>query len=121
VRHRITALVLLVAGMMSSYAYYHADPENQALVWNLSTNALCLLLLAFIAAVYASWEVVAVCAVIGGFKAAVVACSTWFYFAPWPVVPGKPLCSQRLDMPLGVVGLIIGALLVIELAGGKNQ
>lgn len=120
-RHQATAAVLLFVGMVASYSFEWVAPELAADVWNIGSSALILFLLMIVAATYRSWEMVAVCATLAGFKVMVIGCTAWFMVDPWPTVPGQALCSQRLDMPLGVLGLIIAGLLVIELSGGQKK
>lgn len=120
-KHRATALWLLFAGMAASYAYYSAPTHLKPLVHHLSTSGFILFLLLLVGLLHRSWEIWAVCAVLAGFRLMIAGCSIWFAVDPWPVKEGDPLCSARADWPLGVVGLIIAMLLLLELTGRSKR
>ncbi len=119
-RHPRVALAMLVVGMFMSYIWHWVPEEFTAFAWNVSTSILVVYLLAQAGLVFSSTEVWTVVALLAAFKLMVIGCSTWYLFDPWPVEPGQALCSARLNMPLGSIGLGLGALLVASIAGEKR-
>ena len=109
------ALGLLVFGLVCSYGWYWASPDLAADVQNILAAVFILGLLVLFGLVFDSAEIWLVTALLGLLKASVVACNTWYVLAPWPVMPGAPLCSTRLDLPLGIVGLVLGMVLAAYL------
>jgi hypothetical protein len=111
-RHPKAAFGLLVAGLLLSYCWFWAPPVHQGEVWNIATSALVIYLLGMIGLAFNSAEVWVVGVTIAFFKVVVMACSTWYIFAPWEVAPGQELCSAKFNLPLGIIGLAIGAALI---------
>lgn len=107
---------MLLAGMFLSYAWQWVPDEMQGLVNNICAAVFALLLLLLAAMVFPSWEIRVVAGLLGVFKAMVVACDTWYIVAPWIVKPGQAMCSARFNMPLGIIGLVLGVILAGEFA-----
>lgn len=47
-------------------------------------------------------------------EASVMLCSTWFIFAPWPILQGQAMCSARIGFDLGALGLLLVAVLASQ-------
>jgi hypothetical protein len=118
-KHRNTALALLLVGMALSYGWQWAPEELMGTAWNITTSVLVILLLALLGLVLASPEIWLVAALLAVFKLVVITCDVWYAVAPWPVKPGQALCSARLNLPLGVVGLFLGVVLAAAIYRGK--
>ncbi|NKI94791.1 hypothetical protein [Rhizobacter sp. SG703] len=114
-KHPGVAFGLLVFGLACSYGWYWASPDMAADVQNILAAAFIFGLLALFGLVFDSAEIWLVTALLGLLKASVIACNTWYVIAPWPVMPGAPLCSTRLDLPLWIVGLVLGMVLAAYL------
>jgi len=115
------AFVLLVFGLACSYGWQWVPASVAADVQNVLSALMALGLLVLVAMVFASREVLQVVALLGLLKATVITCNTWYAIAPWPVMPGAPLCSTRLDFPLGIVGLVLGVVLAAYLFRHHHQ
>ena len=86
-------------------------------VWNASLGLLLLALLCLVALVHGSFEVAAVCALLGAFAALQAGCSIAYLIRPWHVPEGGETCSAALNVPLGLVGLVVGGALAGYLYG----
>lgn len=118
-KHQRVALVTLIVGLFCSYTWYWSDGPHDADWWNIAGAVQTGFLLLVLGLVFRSPEVWAVVALLGTFKLMVIGCNTWFVLDPWPMKPGQALCSTRLNVPLGAIGLGLGVLLVAGIARGK--
>ena len=103
------ALALLLVGGAAQFAWQLVDPDWQADTWNASQGALMLLVLAVV------WSrsgrmVRMACLLLALWAALQTGCSLAYMVAPWPVAPGQEQCSAALDLPLGMVGLVLLAM-----------
>lgn len=119
-KHQRLALVLLVTGLLFSYAWYWAPDQYAGEAFSIVTSAHIIFVMGFIGFVFRSPEVLAVVALIILFKMMVIGCNVWFIVDPWPIQPGQAMCSARLNMPLGFVGLGLGVLLAARFAREKS-
>lgn len=119
-RHRGLALALLAPGLLLSYVWQWVPDSLAGYAWNISTALMVVLLLALIAIIFSSPEVLATCALLALLKLSVIVCDVWHMVAPWPVQLGEPMCSSRLNLPLGVVGLALGAILATAIYRGRK-
>lgn len=117
----MVALSLLVFGLACSYAYAWASPAISADVQNIAGALMTLGLLVLAGLAFGSVEVWSVVALLSLFKVMVIGCNTWYVLDPWPVKPGQPLCSTRLNLPLGVIGLALAAALAAYLLFRGNN
>lgn len=119
-KHPRAALALLLPGMGLTYAWHWVPDELAGYAWNISASLLVVFLLAVIGIVFASVEVWAVCALLAMLKLMVVGCDVWYMVDPWPAKLGDDLCSARLNMPLGVVGLSLATLIGVTIYRGRK-
>lgn len=115
------AFVLLVFGLACCYGWQWVPASVAADVQNVLSALMALGLLVLVAMVFASREVIYVAALLGALKATVITCNTWFAIAPWPVLPGDALCSTKFNLPLGVIGLALGAALAAHLINRRGK
>jgi len=102
------AFVLLLAGLLHNNLYKHASAPLAGRVFVVTGHLLIALLVAvlcWVAHKQKARSVVLVCLLIAGYTLQVAGCNLWWMIEPWPVVPGGELCSDRLGLPLGLVGL----------------
>ncbi len=111
-KHPSAAFVLLVVGLLLSYSWYWFPADIQGWVQNISSALTALFLLVVIGMLFGSAEVWGVVALLSLFKATIVTCNVWWLISPWPIQPGKATCSAKFDMPLGIIGLTLGAILI---------
>jgi hypothetical protein len=90
------------------------DPKIAGVVWNLSGSGLRLLLLLLIVVAFRSRAMTAVCALMIAGELVVSGCSIAYLYSPWPTIPGQS-CTARLDLPLGVMGAVLGLVLVLAI------
>lgn len=100
------ALALLLVGGFAQYAWKHVEPEWQADVWNASQGALALVLLAFVWT-RAGRMVRMACVLLACWAVLQSGCAIAYLASPWPVAPGQETCSAKLDLPLGLLGLVL--------------
>lgn len=48
-------------------------------------------------------------------------CSAWWLIEPWPVLPGQSLCSARVDIDLGAIGLMALAWIAYKLTTVRSS
>lgn len=118
-KHKTTALALLVAGLFAAYAW-QVLPDTRA-VWQITQSLWQVGLLALLAALYRSWAVVAVCALLSCFALMVAGCELAYKLKPWPMNPGDELCSAGLNYPLGLLGAVIALVLVVAIIREKRK
>lgn len=111
---------MLCVGLVCSYVWYWFGAEHAADLWNIAGAVHTSFLLFIVGLVFRSPEVWAVVALLLGFKLMVIGCNAWYVLDPWPIGPGEAMCSARLNLPLGGLGLGLGALLVASIAGEKK-
>lgn len=109
-KHVGFALALLLAGLGWNNAHKWVPDVHAGHVWSASGGAFIALLLAVLALVWGHWAVTLVCLLLIGYALQVFACNLWFVFDPWVKPAGGELCSSRLGMPLGLVGLWVASL-----------
>lgn len=114
------ALALLVVGLFCSYTWYWTDGPHDATLWNIAGATQTAFLLVLIGIICRSPEVWCVVALLAMFKLMVIGCNAWWMVAPWPVKPGQALCSTKLNLPLGAIGLGLGALLAAGISRGRR-
>lgn len=119
-RHKTTALALLLVGLAAAYGWQLAPDEQIAMVWNVAQGLWPVFLLALIAATYRTREVAAVCALLSVFGLMVAGCSLAFMIRPWPILPGDERCSAGLNYPLGLLGAVIALALVVAIIREKK-
>ena len=114
-KHPRAALSLLGVGLFLSYCWQWVPAQHAGAAAIIAASALVIYLLTCFGLFFASYEVWLTVALIAAFKAIVIGCNVWFIADPWPVKPGQALCSARLNWPLGLVGLALGAALFLHL------
>ena len=122
-RHRWTALVLLLAGAGACFAWqaYPKDAETIALVMYASQAAFNALCLALLALAYRSWAMAATCLMFAAFNVLLVGCSAAWFIAPWPDLPGDEMCSAGLNVPVGVGVSLLLLWVVLKITTGDKQ
>lgn len=111
-KHVALAVALLLLGVAHWLTYRSVSVELRGQVFNLTGHLLSTALIGWVAYVYRrSPSVVLVAALVGGWTALVAGCSGWWLIERWPRIPGGDLCSDRLELPLGLLGMA-AALLV---------
>lgn len=113
-RYRCLAIILLLAGLLHSYLWEMVDPKLSGLVWNLSGSALRLLLLLLIAISFQSAAMRLVCWLLIAGEMVTTACTAAYLIRPWLTVAGES-CTARANLPLGVLGAVIGLALILSL------
>lgn len=103
------ALALLLVGGAAQFAWQAVEPEHAADVWNASQGALMLLVLAVAWSRYGRMVRMA-CVLLALWAALQTGCSLAYMAAPWPVAPGDEQCSAALNLPLGMIGLVLLAM-----------
>ena len=117
-RHKTTALALLVTGLFAAYAW-QVLPDTRA-VWQITQSLWQVGLLALLAALYRSWAVVFVCTLLSCFSLMVAGCEIAYKIRPWHINPGDELCSAGLNYPLGLLGAVIALALVVAIIREKK-
>jgi hypothetical protein len=115
VKHKATALALLVIGCAAAYGWQFVPAQYVGAAWYISQSLWQVVLLALLACVYRSRAVVLVCALLAVFSLMVAGCEAAFLVKPWPMNPGDELCSARLNYPLGLLGAVIALGLVLSI------
>lgn len=113
---RALAFGLLLVGVMAQVGWRYVPVEWQADVWNANGATLRIFLLSVIAAAFRGWRVWCACGLLAAFDAATAVCSIAYIAHPWVMQPGDARCSSALDAPIGVVGMWLAFVLVIEIA-----
>ena len=120
-KHKATALALLLAGCAASYGWQFVPAQYVGAAWYISQSLWQVALLALLAVVYRSLSVVLVCALLAVFSLMVAGCEAAFLVKPWPMNPGDELCSARLNYPLGLLGAVIALGLVMSIVREKRK
>lgn len=120
-KHKATALAMLIAGCIASYGWQFLPPHFAGAAWYITQSLWQVLLLALLAAIYRSAAVVLVCALLSVFSLMVAGCEAAFLVNPWPMNPGDELCSARLNYPLGLLGAVIALGLVLSIIREKTS
>ena len=107
--HHVPAALLLLTCWVVFYAWGHAPPELQAEAWNMGGALGRLVLLGLVVLAYRGWAVTAAALWWCFEDAQVVVSGLLWMIAPWPLETGSRL-SDLLGLPLGLVGLSLGAL-----------
>lgn len=115
-KHPRLATAMLFFGMILSYAWQWVPDDYIGLANNICSAVFALLLLVLAAMTWRSWEIRAVVGLLAVFKIMIAACDTWYIFDPWVVKPGQAMCAARLNLPLGIIGLVLGVILAGEFA-----
>lgn len=102
------AAVLLVALFVRHYAYDLWPPEQRGLAAK-AMGALALVTLVWLAVLHVqrSLAIYAVALWFSVEEVQVTLCSFLYMRKPWPVQPGQSICSARLDLDLGAVGIVV--------------
>ena len=74
-----------------------------------------LLLLGALAATQRCAHLRLVCALLACGQVLAAGCSLAWLWQPWPVLPGQGQCSAALDVPLGVIGLWLVAMVALRI------
>ena len=119
-KHKTTALALLLLGLAAAYGWQLSPDGHIATVWNITQGLWPVFLLALIAATYRTWEVAAVCVLLSVFGLMVAGCELAFVIHPWPILPGDERCSAGLNYPLGLLGAVIALALVVAIIREKK-
>lgn len=102
------AAVLLVALFVRHYAYDLWPPEQRGLAAK-AMGALALVTLVWLAVLHVqrSLAIYAVALWFSVEEVQVTLCSFLYMRKPWPVQPGQSICSARLDLDLGALGIVV--------------
>jgi hypothetical protein len=101
----IAALILMTTAIGRT-AWERFPSEVQADVWNAS-QALVLIVMSCVAAIgWRSRVIGAMCVLVIALNTATVACSAYWYIAPWAPMPGRDICDQALGWPLSLLFLL---------------
>lgn len=114
-KHKATALALLLIGCAAAYGWQFAPAQHAGAAWYISQGLWQVALLALVACTYRSWAVVVVCALLAAFGLMVAGCEAAYLVNPWSMNPGDELCSARLNYPLGLLGAVIALGLVLSI------
>lgn len=114
-KHKATALALLVIGCAAAYGWQMVPEQHLGAAWYISQSLWQVMLLALLAVVYRSRAMVRVCALLSVFSIMVAGCETAYLIKPWAIKPGDELCSARLNYPLGLLGAVIALGLVLSI------
>lgn len=109
------AALLLLLGALAHYGWKHAPAHAQADVWNAGQALLIIVLLGVLAATQRSAHLRLVCALLACGQALAAGCSLAWLWRSWPVLPGQAQCSAALDLPLGLIGLWLLALVALRI------
>lgn len=120
-KHQKLALVMLVTGLLLSYSWQWVPVQYSGEAFSIVTSLHVIVVLYIIGMTFTSPEVLAVVALLIMFKLTVITCNAWYIVDPWEVRPGEALCSARLNMPLGFIGLGLGVLLAARIARGRKK
>lgn len=102
------AAMLLLAMAARHYAYDFWPPELRGLAAKaLGAIALLILLWACVAMAPRSSVITAVALWWSFEEVQVALCSFAFMARPWPVPAGQSICSARLDLDLGAIGIVV--------------
>lgn len=121
--HHVPAALILLCCWVVFYAWGHVPEHLQAEAWNMGSSLGRLVLLALVALAYRSWAVTAAALWWCFEDAQVVGCGLLWMIEPWPVDTGSR-CSDRFGLPMGLIGLSLGALaalVVYRQAMGKGK
>lgn len=112
--NRALALVLLVVGLLAFYSWQWAPSQHSGTVFALATHAYAAVLLLVLALVLRDPVLWAVLLLLMACSLLVVGCNTAYLIEPWPVADGDDICSAKLNVPVGTIGLA----LFLGLTGG---
>lgn len=121
--HHVPAALILLCCWVVFYAWGHVPEHLQAEAWNMGSALGRLVLLALVVLAYRSLAVTAAALWWCFEDAQVVGCGLLWMIEPWPVDTGSR-CSDRFGLPLGLVGLSLGAvaaLVVFRQAAGRGR
>ncbi len=119
-KHRTTALALLLIGCIAAYGWQIVPEQYVGATWYISQSLWQVMLLALLACVYRSRAVVLVCVLLSVFSLMVAGCEAAYIVKPWAINPGDELCSARLNYPLGLLGAVIALGLVLSIIREKK-
>lgn len=113
-KHRYTAITLLLIGMYAVYAWQFGDwtPRIKGQVWNLSGSIYRLFLLSLILVAYRSTAMRFATLLMILFDLVIAGCTTGWLIYRWEIIPGQS-CTERLSLPLGVLAVVLGLVLLL--------
>ena len=120
-KHRWTAIALIVVGLYSIYAWRFGDwtPNIKGQVWNLSGSFYRLFLLSLILIAYRSTAMRLATLLMILFDLVIASCTGAWLVYRWEIVPGQG-CTERLHIPLGFIGAALGLVLLLWISE-KNK
>lgn len=117
-KYRGIAIALLLGCLFNTFAWQLAEPKLMGHVWSLSGSLLRLLLIGLVAVAFRSKWIALVALFMAGEELIVLGCTTAFLVNPWIPIPGES-CTARLNLPLGVLGAVLGLAILISLVRPK--
>lgn len=122
-RHRWTALVLLLVGALASFGwqFYPLDAETIALVMYATQSLFQALLLGLLMNAYRSWAMWIACGMFAAMNLLFVGCSVAYLIAPWPENPEDEMCSAGLNLPIGVGVSVLICWAVLTITGETKR
>ena len=115
------AAALLLIGASRHYGWMLVDPEFRGIVSKALGALAAMCLIAIIAYHVAGKWVLLVSAAYGFEELQTFACSVMYWFEPWPVEAGQSICSARLGLDIGAVGIFVVGLLAYKLANVHGE
>lgn len=110
-----TPALLLLAGVVHNNAHKWVPAALSGRVYLITGAALIVLLLLTVGLLARQPLLWPVIALLAGYALQAIGCNVWYVLAPWPVQPGGELCSDRMQVPIGTLGLWAAAMLAQNL------
>lgn len=101
------AAVLLLMWWAVHYGFRFAPADLQGATFNIMRSAASIVLVGMLLLAMPSRFAAITGAGLMAEDAQVVGCGIWWMLDPWPTTPGGELCSDKLGIPLGAIGLAI--------------
>ena len=113
-KHKWTAIALLLVGMYAIYAWRFGDwsPAVKGQVWNLTGSFYRLFLLSLILVAYRSVAVKLVTLLLILFDLVISGCTAAYLIYRWEIVPGQG-CTEQLHIPIGIIGALLGLAILL--------
>lgn len=119
-RHRLTALALLLLGVGKLMAWHAAPDAYKADAWNIGGAAFAAALLFVLGLVHGSLVMWLAVALLAAFELSTIGCNAAYMINPWPVAPGDELCTARVDLPLELAACLMTLALVVHIVRAKK-
>ena len=119
-KHRKTALLLLVVGVSKTTAWKLAPVVAQSMIWNVSQSIAQIVVLLLLGLIYQSKAMWLVIALTAGLELQTAACSVLFLVHPWVREPDGELCSSGLHFPVGLLSAWVAIIVLTYIRSNRE-